>query len=107
MSKPLGLLLLLLAVTCSAQQRFQFHVSQMRAEWAHDSAINGEVQRVTGPLPAAVLRQMVYDGAWQIFTKRVADSTGLSWQAREILRDGEWIDVDSNGNITVEIGEGK
>ena len=111
MSEPrlVALALLLLAATCSAQQRVQFHASQMKAEWAHDPAINGERQRITGPFPAAVLSQMVYDevGVWQIFTKRVNDATGLSWQAREILHENEWIDVDSKGNITVEIGEGK
>ena len=108
-SKSVALALLLLAATCSAQQRYQFHVSQMRAEWVHDPAINGELQRITGPLPAAVLSQMAYDevGVWQIFTKRVTDPGGLSWQAREILHENEWIDVDMRGNITVEIGEGE
>jgi len=45
---------------------------------------------------------MVYEGAWEIFTNRVSDRTGLSWQAREILRENEWIDVDAQGNVTVE-----
>jgi hypothetical protein len=50
---------------------------------------------------------MVYVGEWEIFAGRITDSTGLSWQAREILRENDWIDVDDKGNITVEIGEGK
>ena len=101
--------ILLLATTCTAQQRIQFHPAQMKAEWVYDAALNGERQRITGPLPDAVLSQLVYDevGVWQIFTKRVTDPGGLSWQAREILHENEWIDVDMRGNISVEIGEGK
>lgn len=87
----------------AVQQRFEFHPAQMEAQSVYDPHLRGWYQRVTGPLPAAVLHQLVFEqGHWELFTKRVHDQTGLSWQNREVLREGDWIDVDERGEVSVE-----
>ena len=97
------LFLFLLAVPAAAQQRFEFHPTLMEVHWIYDGKLHGEWERITGPLPAVILKQMIYDqGHWWLFTKRVSDQTGLSWQNRVILRDGDGIDVDEKGNVSAK-----
>ena len=87
----------------AAQQRVAFHKADVSAQWIQIPY--GQYQKITGKLPPAVLKALVYDdaaGVWEIYLSRRWDDRGGSWQRQEILHEGEWIDIDAQGRISVE-----
>lgn len=102
-------LFLLLTGCLYAQQRIPFHRADVSARWvpwSQNGVPMGQWQSITGTLPDPVLNALTYDdttGVWEIYLARQWDDRRGSWQRREILREGEVIDIDDHGRISVEV----
>jgi hypothetical protein len=108
------LVVCLSATMAMAQQRVEFHAADLQSHWipwSQNGVRMGVYQKIMaapgreGKIPEVLFPSLYFDdwaGKWEIFLTRVHDDRGLSWQNRELLYEGEHIDIDASGKISVE-----